>query len=182
MKKDNQWLNSDCNISPSRSEQNGWFQPLPHLICLVHPSLSSPWIWRAAVKDGICSPYTRQSFCSLYQPVLGKSCLHVHLDLRTSGGLKLFPGMPEKGLSCAWRTWSITNGTWDQFHGEGEERNAVNMEEERVLLNAAQYPALEQQPLRVVASILQRRSRVEVISKIYSVRHINAIKHVFFLQ
>lgn len=148
--KDNQCLNSDCNISPSRSEQNGWFQHLPHLICLVHPSLSSPWIWRAAVKVGICSPSSRQPFWSPYQPVLGKSCLHVHLGLRTPGGLKLFPyvgralpGRSEKGLNCVWSTWSIINDIWKQSHGEGNKKNTINMEEELVLLSAARYSVLE---------------------------------------
>lgn len=41
MTKDNWRLNTDCSISSSRSEQNSWFQHTPHLVYLVHPSLSS---------------------------------------------------------------------------------------------------------------------------------------------
>lgn len=130
------------------------------------------------------------SLCSPYQLVPGESCLRVHLDLRTSGGLKLLPyagralpGRSEKGLSCVCSTWSITNGIWDQFHGEGEQKNTVGMEKEHVLVSDAQQPALEQLLLRVEASILQSRSRLPVICKIYSPNlFTNAVKHFLLLQ
>lgn len=163
----------------------GWFQQPPHLT-LVHPLLSPPWIWRAALQVVICSPYPRQPFpSSHYQLVPGESCLRAHLGLRTSGGLKslpcagrALPGRSEKGLSCLCSTWSIKNGIWDQLSGEGEQKNTVDVEGERVLLSAAQYPALEQLPLRVMASISQSRSRVAVLSKIYSTNlFINAVRH-----
>lgn len=151
-----------------------------------HPG-SAEQLWRllsALPTPGSHSP------CSPYQLVPGESCLRVHLDLRTSGGLKLLPyaggalpGRSEKGLSCVCSTWSATNDIWDQFHGEGKQKNTLNMEEEHVLPSTAQYPALEQLPLRVMASILQSRSRVAAISKINSPSlFVSAVKHFFLLH
>ena len=101
---------------------------------------------------GSCSP------SNSYQPVPGESCSQVPLDLLTSGELKLLPyaegalpGRPVKGLSCVCSTWSISNGIWDQFHGEGEHKNTLDMEEEHVFPYAALYPGLEQLPLRAMA-------------------------------
>lgn len=96
-----------------------------------------------------------------YQLVPSERCPQVLLDMLTSGELKLMPYVgealprrPEKGLSCVCNTWSILNGISDQFRGEGERKNTLDMEEECVLPSAAPYPGLEQLPPRAMASVV----------------------------
>lgn len=183
------WIQTAIYHQQDQRRVAGFSTPSSHLLFIPHlPHRGSgEQLWKllsALPTPGSHSPNSH------YQLVPGKSCLHVHLGLRTFGGLKslpyagrTLPGRSEKGLSCFCSTWRIKNCIWDQFHGEREQKNPAGMEEKHVHPSAAQFPALEQLPLRVMASIFQSRGRVAVLSKIYSPNLvINAVKYFFLLQ
>lgn len=180
------WIQISIYHQQDQRRAVGFSTPL--ISSLVHPSLFSPWIWRATMKVVICSPYSRRPFPQ--QPL-------------SAGTRQELPAC-SSGPENIWRAQIIAI-CWKRPPWKVRERPELflqHLKHQKLYLrpvpwgggtkkccryggrtrsSTAQSSALEQLPLRIMASILQSRSRVAVLSKIYSPNlFINAVKHFFF--